>query len=356
MRFVDLAIGQRFRLERSDDVWMKVLIPKKYPDSGLCGPEEDDTPKDIRAVNLMNANICSMKNDVAVIVVPANDSSTSSPQVGVSSLSRQAQLITPIITANDDGCLALVAELTRLTQQHGAALSISAMPSNNRWMIDLVASLQQIRTNMGDNLFSVEDWQKFYGVPLPVTIPEFPWSPDILNSPCPFNPGKLIKDTHFAFLGLPDINGVPLTVAHWIILHLFIYQPKFFFNTSPWHQGQPHTDIATLEPRWYLLLKEIVPNSTGKTPEKQLVLLPPEYELPSTIAEVTKDLFVFKKTGIRSNSSRYAACAERTIQTPRFLADYVSCVGSFAGSGLLVSGWDGFRLYSVGLGASRKPA
>ncbi len=210
------------------------------------------------------------------------------------------------------------------------------------------------------NIFNVEDWNKFYGVRPSESqlaeIPKFPWSLDLLNSPCPFNFGKRIKDTHFAFLGLPDINGVPLTVAQWIKLHPQTGQLKFYHHTNPWHQGQLYTDKITLQLRWYLLLKEIILNSTNKTPEEQLVLLPPEYEIPTTIAEVSKNLFVFKKTGIRSNGSVYAACAERTIQTSSSSASNVSCVGDFERSGLCVYDWHGRRLSNVGLGASRKLA
>ena len=187
---------------------------------------------------------------------------------------------------------------------------------------------------------------------------KFPWGEDVLNSPCPFNKGKLVKGTHFAFLGLSRINGVPLTVAKWLELHPATGQPKFYFNNDPWHVGQPHTDEAMLELRWYLLLKDIAPNSTVKTPEEQVAMLPEGYEVPTTIAETTKDVLVFRKTGTRPNPSQWAACTERTVKTDKLSADrvgYVSCVGYFDEDGLnVVYGWDGDRRSHVGVGASRK--
>src|SRR3989344_3381946 len=131
-------------------------------------------------------------------------------------------------------------------------------------------------------------------------------------------------------------------------------QPKFYFNSNPWHEGQPHTDVATMQLRWYLMLKDIVPGSTGQTPEEQVAMLPPEYEVPTTIAETTKDILVFRKTDVRPNGSRWAACTERTVKTDKALAGDVSCVGSFGGSGLIVGRWDGGRNGIVGVGASRK--
>src|SRR3989344_5611968 len=161
----------------------------------------------------------------------------------------------------------------------------------------------------------------------------------VLNSPCPFNKGMLVKDTHFAFLGLTAINGSPLTVAKWLKLHPTTGQPKFYFNSNPWHEGQPHTDVATMQLRWYLMLKDIVPGSTGQTPEEQVAMLPPEYEVPTTIAETTKDILVFRKTDVRPNGSRWAACTERTVKTDKARAGNVSCVGVFDEDGLHVDYW-----------------
>jgi hypothetical protein len=228
----------------------------------------------------------------------------------------------------------------------------------------LVGSIESrlARAVLGRNIFDDADWTSFYDAKLTKkqlreAVGKFPWGEDILNSPCPFNEGKLVKDTHFAFLGISIINGQPLTVVKWLELHPATGQPKFYFNNDPWHEGQPHTDKTTLTLRWHLLLKDIAPNSTGKTPEEQVMMLPEEYEVPTTIAEVTKDILVFRKTGTRPNPSRWAACKERTVKTERLSAEcvgYVSCVGLFGERGLNVSHWDGSRNGYVGVGASRK--
>lgn len=224
----------------------------------------------------------------------------------------------------------------------------------------LVGSIESrlARVVLGRNIFTDADWMSYYDAKFTKKqlheAGKFPWGEDVLNSPCPFNKGKLVKDTHFAFLGILSLNGQPLTVAKLIELHPATGQPKFYFNTDPWHVGQPHTDVATMQLRWYLLLKEIVPDSTDKTPEEQVAMLPPEYEVPTTIVETSKDILVFKKTGERPNGSRWAACTERTVKTDKASAGLVSCVGNFDEDGLCVNLWGGYRHYYVGLGASRK--
>ena len=226
----------------------------------------------------------------------------------------------------------------------------------------LVGSIESrlARVVLGRNIFTDADWMSYYDAKFTKKqlreAGKFPWGEDILNSPCPFNKGKLVKDTHFAFLGIAGINGAPLTVAKWLELHPATGQPKFYFNQNPWHVGQPHTDVATMQLRWYLMLRNIVPDSTSKTPEDQVAMLPTEYEVPTTIMEVTKDILVFRKTGERPNGSRWAACTERTVKTNTARAGLVSCVGRFDGSGLGVDYWFGVRHDVVGVGASRKPA
>lgn len=222
--------------------------------------------------------------------------------------------------------------------------------------------LRLARFVLGRNIFDWADWAYHYRPRLTEKYirkaEKFPWNEDVLNSPCPFVKGKLLKDTHFAFLGISRIDDAPLTVAKWLKLCPVTGQPRFRFSSDPWHVGQPHTDEATLTLRWYLLLKNIVPNSTDKTPEEQVAMLPEMYEIPTTIAETAKDILVCEKTGERPNGLRLAACTERTVKTDKIFADdvgRVSCVGDFDMDGLSVSSWGGLRDCTVGVGASRKP-
>ncbi|OGF36460.1 hypothetical protein A2482_04120 [Candidatus Falkowbacteria bacterium RIFOXYC2_FULL_48_21] len=223
-----------------------------------------------------------------------------------------------------------------------------------------VITAAEARQIMGRNIFDAADWASYYNVQFTKRqlreAAKFPWGEDVLNGPCPYNQGKLVKETHFAFLGITKINGVPFTVEEWLKLHPSIgdNQPRFCFAENPWHAGQPHTDVATMEFRWYLLLKEIVPGSTSKFPDEQVAMLASAYEVPSTIAEVSKEILVFRKTNVRPNQTLWSACKERTVKTDQVAAGLVSCVDRFRARGLRVSHWDGARDGRVGVGASRK--
>ncbi len=198
-------------------------------------------------------------------------------------------------------------------------------------------------------IFSEVDWASYYG-PAQRLSSEIE---DIFNEPCPFYKNKSVKETHFAFTGMPKINGDPLTVAKWLELHPADSQPRFSFSQNPWHFNQPHTDTIVLEPRLYIVLREIVPGSTNNTSEEQIKMLPPGYEVPSTITEVTKDILVYRRTGKRCNGSCWAACSERTVQTELVSAGRISCVGFFNGHGLGVVNWFGHCHNGCGVGASR---
>lgn len=131
----------------------------------------------------------------------------------------------------------------------------------------LDASIHQklARAVMGENFFGVEDWSALYGVNFShrqlCEVAKFPWSEDILNSTCPLC-GKVIKDCHFAFVGLDRINGRPLTIMKLQSLHPATGQPKFYpYAPSEWYFEQKFAKETTMSFRWYLLHQNIVPKS-----------------------------------------------------------------------------------------------
>ena len=214
------------------------------------------------------------------------------------------------------------------------------------------------RLLLGKSFVDVCDWVALYSVHFTAKEKKlalkFPWDEDGLQSPEPWQRKKMIKDTHTALFGVEKIGNDPLTVAKWITLHPETGQPKFYYTNNPWHIGQPHTDVATLSPRWHLLRTEIVPGSTSKLPEEQVKLLPAEYQLPSTNEEVTKDLLHFRKTDVRPNYSKWARCCETTIKTEKCSDEYPSIVGYFSEYGLFLNRWHGRHHADVGCGATRK--
>ncbi len=206
---------------------------------------------------------------------------------------------------------------------------------------------------MGKNFFGVEEWSTLYGVTFTKkqlrAVAEFPWSEDILNSPCPFIRGKSIRETHFAFLGLNNIKGKPLPILKWQELHPQSGQPRFWsYAPDNWYAKEKFANEPTCGFRWYLMLIEIVPNSTDKTYQEQVAMLTADYEVPLAIEEVTKDLLYYRKNGIYLNPQRYGRCQDVSSDGCRVH------VGYFDSGGLDVSFcWDDLR-YRIGVAASRK--
>jgi hypothetical protein len=218
----------------------------------------------------------------------------------------------------------------------------------------LEASIHQkvARKVMGKNFFGVEDWSTFCGVNFSQKqfrqVAEFPWSEDLLNSTCPLC-GKVVKDCHFAFVGLNRLKGKPLTILKWHELHPATGQPKFYsYAPSAWYSEYKFARETTMSFRWYLLHQNIVPRSEKKTYDDQKAMLTADYEVPSAVTEATKDLLIFRKTGDFVNPSRYARCECVTSGGDRVF------VGNFNESELRVGGRSDSVIGAIGLAASRK--
>ena len=196
--------------------------------------------------------------------------------------------------------------------------------------------------------FGVGDWQTVYHARLTpkqmMAVEEFPCDA-VLNSPCPFNPGKMVRETHFAFVGLEQITIMELQK-----LNPKKTEPRFYdYAPDSWYSKEKFAAKETLKLHWYLLLKDIVPGSESKTFDEQVAMLPKEYEVPSAVAETAKDLLIFKKTGVYVNPTRYARTSDVDSDGRRVSVGYCDS------RGVRVSSWYGRRrLDYIGVAASRK--
>lgn len=188
---------------------------------------------------------------------------------------------------------------------------------------------------------------------------EFPWGEDILNSPDHWEPVKLVKDTHFAYLGVDTVSTTEgkrlLSINRLQGWFPATGQPRFYsYDDDCWYgngkQGeQPFAKIATCSLRWYLLRKEIVSKSTDTPYDQQLAMLPPEYEPPLAVEEVTKHiLFGALNLGAYLNKSVYARCRDLSARGRRLNID------NSGSGGLDVYDWDDSGRCGIGVGASRK--
>lgn len=218
----------------------------------------------------------------------------------------------------------------------------------------LITTQKIARAILGKNFFGIEEWKFFYGMELSNKqlrkLPEFPWSKKILYAPCPFHKDKTVKETHFAFLGIDFFKSKPLTILKWHEIHPPGSQPRFIYY-SPilcWYNEEKFSKEYTCRLRWYLMPLEILPNSTEKSYQEQLTMLPPEYEVPLAIEEVTKLFLYYRKNHIYLNPTKAGRCQDITSDNQRVF------VGLFDSSGLKIGRyWDGVDYY-FGLAASRK--
>lgn len=211
-------------------------------------------------------------------------------------------------------------------------------------------SHERARDLLGQNFFGVQEWSTSFGVALSSDqlqeIATFPWGEGVLNVPCPFVGGRLVRETHFAFLGLSAVDGEPLTILHLHDLHARAGRPLFYYAANPWYEKFAFASEATCDFRWYLMPQEIVPGSTGRGFDEQVAALPPGYEVPSAVEEVLKVTLCYVKNGVYLNAKRWGRCRETLPDGSRV------SVGRFGPRGLFVNHYwgDGGGL---GLAASR---
>ncbi len=163
---------------------------------------------------------------------------------------------------------------------------------------------------LGDNFFGPEDWLADYGFSLSQEefnrITDFPWSEDILNSPCQVFKGKTIKETHFAFLGMEKANNKPLTIQRWTEMHPSVPLPRWYVDWYAYTSGkrdESFADKETCRLRWYLMPLLLVPDSLEKQYQQQLEMMPANYEVATAVEEVTKNILYHRKTGAFLNGA-----------------------------------------------------
>lgn len=208
------------------------------------------------------------------------------------------------------------------------------------------------RAIMGKNYFGPEDWVKFYGASFTKKqlreLASFPWNEEVLMSTCPLC-GKIVRDCHFAHVGLETIQGSPLTIVRFREFYPETGQPKFYAYGNAWYNDHDFAKVTTLQLRWYLTHTEIVLKSENKTTQDQQAMLPAEYELPLAIEETFKSFHCVRKAGSYPNPKRYARCRDLSSDGNRVF------VGYFVSGGFDVSDFsDGICHGDLGAGASRK--
>ncbi|MDO8496335.1 MAG: hypothetical protein Q7S43_02850 [bacterium] len=153
-------------------------------------------------------------------------------------------------------------------------------------------------------VFGAEDWKRYLGIELTAkqlkSLPRFPWGAGVLKSPCPFNPGKLIKETHFAFLGLDEINRKKINIQqlrngllskNCIILRSTGYAPYVV----------PGYCYKSLQFRWYLMPRKPELSQEYRTFTEAKKAIPKEYEAANAIEQILGSVLLSRKFSEVSN-------------------------------------------------------
>jgi len=150
----------------------------------------------------------------------------------------------------------------------------------------------------GGNFFGPKQWAEIFGMDVPIP-PKFPWDKKILKDKCPFNEGKKIKDTHFAFLGPGFDAGLNMVGWKKFYLEKTKDNPRriaFLNGLDEWHRKEEFV-WTTCIPKWYLVLIENAPESKGQSYQEQKNILQrdyPKYQMPLAVEAVTKNILFFE--------------------------------------------------------------
>jgi hypothetical protein len=181
--------------------------------------------------------------------------------------------------------------------------------------------------------FGKEAWEDYFGA-----VGEGPALPDhieeILDSDCPFWPGKKVKETHLLVLIPTHVNGTSFTLD---LLKELVESPKQGHSTRfslDYSEGTIQKIFEAKGPRkhayWALMTRDLLPGSRGKTYRDQQALLQQytgtgaNYRLPSVLEASTVILSHYVRSKERCYTRTYTYCEEKIDNTKPV------CVGGFS--------------------------
>lgn len=215
--------------------------------------------------------------------------------------------------------------------------------------------------------FGKAEWEKYVGdigvePPLPGNIYQ------ILQSPCPFQPGKTIGETHLLTLIPRTVDRDPLTLNS---LCELVKNPKqgHKLKSGYWLFYEPvesnFGDTPNPNSYWVLVSKEIIPNSLAKRYEVQLQLLqefnqrsPIQYEAPTMQEAATSILMEYIRSGNRLYKNDHNACPTQISTNCREIvtikAPMHTTVGGLNEDGILITLNVFHEMTVVGLAAAHR--
>jgi hypothetical protein len=240
--------------------------------------------------------------------------------------------------------VACIMELVRDEKRDAeeVCLVLQAIKDNKRFrqanvrLPDVVTpcALKRAKDIMGDNCILPEEVEKHLRVEYSEkeleSLSAVPWSEETLES---------LKDTHIL------LPGHPLS-----ILEIREKAPKktFYSYGDAWYNDQPFAMKEKVELRWYLIRKDIQPNSTSKTYQEQLATLSRDEENPRAVEMVYAMTLYWLARKEKLFTDYWARCRDLDSDGSRVFV-------SFFDGGLYVNyDWGDSRYDYVGVASSRK--
>jgi energy-coupling factor transporter ATP-binding protein EcfA2 len=203
--------------------------------------------------------------------------------------------------------------------------------------------------------FGAKAWKDYFGVEVG-TAPLLPANIDaILNGPCPFWPGKLVKDTHLLVLVPATVDGKPFTLD---LLGDLIKSPQGGDSKTQYtyYSGPVKEELGAKSPGgsyWVLMTRDVLPGSRIKTYDAQKEMVAAHasrlglpYEMPDALSAATAILVHHVRTGERLYTDApltYTRCQNKVDKN-----SYPVFVGGFSSGGLGVcNDYDVYDGYGV---------
>jgi hypothetical protein len=183
-------------------------------------------------------------------------------------------------------------------------------------------------------------WKQYFGEvgevpPLPTNINE------VLNSSCPFWPGKLVKDTHLLMLVPAMVDEKPFTLD---LLGDLIKSPRGGGSKTEYsrYDDAVKEELGAQSPRsscWVLMTRDLLPGSRNKAYDAQEALVAAHasrlnlpYKMPDALSAATAILLHHARTGERlytDDPYTYTRCQEKVLGN-----EYPVVVGGFSSGGI----------------------
>jgi len=169
------------------------------------------------------------------------------------------------------------------------------------------------------DMFGSEEWNSLFGRVAPASPPS-PELIDLLQSPCPFFPGKRIDQSHLLVYIPNHVDGKPLTPNS---MEEYAKNPKTGQNLSKYDFVGPQimNRCGGLEgaPCWVLITRNVIPGSRDKSYKTQQTMVESaakgEWEVPSLRDVIVCVFAKHAKSGFRMLSDRpqltYTRCREK---------------------------------------------